>query len=854
MDTGYYQFCLADPLFYDRPAGWVSDQDEFVAAAPVPRGWLTGGVGMWRLLQPDGAQLPPQGWKVHVSATLDNAERVLAAVHGHCVRRRAAFKHLRSRQLLLAANFKYAPRGSSGKFVTIYPVDERELELTLTELSARLAGEAGPYVLSDLRYRDGPLYTRYGGFVQRLVDVGRSPEPAIQGPGGALEPDRREPRFSVPDWVSVPACLAESLAARRDDGGGRFPYIVTEPLHYSNGGGVYRATRRADGQPVVLKEARPHAGLDGNGNDAVHRLRHEHEVLGRLAGVPGVVEVHELVTYWEHHFLVMRAAPGMPLTQWLVRNYPQNQPEAGRRDLADYTARALAIIDRVGEVVAGVHRRGVVIGDLHPGNIMVDDADRVTLIDFEAAFDVRSEGMRHLGAPGFRAPADRTGTAVDDYPLAALRLWLFLPLTHLLELAPDKVRSWVTFVQRRFELPVDFGDRVLAELAPGPEPARGSAPVWPADPPSIGEPDWDEVRASIVEGILASATPGRLDRLFPGDPRQFEVGATGFAYGAAGVLYALHAVGAGRFPVYEEWLLDALHRMPPDRPGFYHGSHGVAAVLDGFGYHDHAGQLVDRTAAQVENGLDPSLENGLAGVGLAQLRMTDPRYHDAALAVADRLAAVLAGADRAEAEPPTAGLARGWSGAALLFVRAFEHTGAGSWLELADRAVRRDLDRCVPTAGDGLQVLDKWGRSLSYVDTGSAGVALAAAALATHAPDASGAAALPQLLRGCHSEFVVQPGLAQGRAGLLLALANAVPRHSDQPTERAISRHLSHLGWHAVGYQGAVAFPGHQLMRLSMDLATGSAGVLLALHSVTGQSGPGLPFLEVRPPATSLAT
>jgi hypothetical protein len=133
-------------------------------------------------------------------------------------------------------------------------------------------------------------------------------------------------------------------------------------------------------------------------------------------------------------------------------------------------------------------------------------------------------------------------------------------------------------------------------------------------------------------------------------------------------------------------------------------------------------------------------------------------------------------------------------------------------------------------------------------------VALAAAALATHAPDASGSAALPRLLRGCHSEFVVQPGLAQGRAGLLLALANAVPRLSDHSTERAISRHLSHLGWHAVGYQGAVAFPGHQLMRLSMDLATGSAGVLLALHSVTGKAGAGLPFLEVRPPATSLAT
>src|SRR5205085_645222 len=46
---------------------------------------------------------------------------------------------------------------------------------------------------------------------------------------------------------------------------------------------------------------------------------------------------------------------------------------------------------------------------------------------------------------------------------------------------------------------------------------------------------WPRARASLVRAILASATPERTDRLFPGDPRQFDSGGgLGMAYGSAG--------------------------------------------------------------------------------------------------------------------------------------------------------------------------------------------------------------------------------------------------------------------------------------------------------------------------------
>ncbi|MFC7099630.1 hypothetical protein ACFQQB_03525 [Nonomuraea rubra] len=55
------------------------------------------------------------------------------------------------------------------------------------------------------------------------------------------------------------------------------------------------------------------------------------------------------------------------------------------------------------------------------------------------------------------------------------------------------------------------------------------------------------------------------------------------------------------------------------------------------------------------------------------------------------------------------------------------------------------------------------------------------------------------------------------------------------------------LRWHALPYAGGLAFPGDQLLRLSMDFATGTAGVLFALGAALGERPCKLPFLEAAP-------
>ncbi|MCC3651642.1 class III lanthionine synthetase LanKC [Streptomyces sp. S07_1.15] len=876
-------YCQADPVFYDTGSRHTAhDTSVFpLTEAPAPAGWRRGERDVWVVHTPEGHRMPAQGWKIHISGRPDNARRIIETAWDYCTGRGVPFKFLRSRDVVTAHSVKYAPRSASGKLVTLYPAGEEELRHALEELSERLAGVSGPYILTDLRWGDGPLHVRYGAFVSRYcTGPDGAPVPAVERPDGVLVPDDRRPVFTVPDWVEPPAFLAPHLEARRTAGAGDdFPYTVERALHFSNGGGVYLARHR-DGRRTVLKEARPHAGLDGRGRDAVRRLERERAALEHLAGIPGIPELYGHHRVWEHHFLAVEHLPGDTLHGWLARHYPLTKAAPDAAALRAHVERARAVADRIEALVTAVHERGMVFGDLHPGNILVDESDdgsdgsgdglRVSLVDFELTVPAAEARRLGLANPGFSG-SGLTGYALDRHALAALRLWLLFPLTALSELDPARAARYADAAERSFPLAPGELDAVRRELAPAadalarvPDALREPSPVrLDAD-----APDWPAVRKSMAEAILLSATPERRDRLFPGDVRQFHTNGLNVAYGAAGVLWALHTTGAGRWSEYEEWLAAAARRDEALGPGFYDGAHGIAHVLDTLGRTEDALRLLDRSREAPSAVREVSLYRGLAGIGLNLLHFaarTGTAAHRAeALAVAGRLAeAVDAGTAPGIAAGPgrgsRAGLLHGWSGPALFFLRLHQDTGDAAWLGLAVRAVHRDLALCRGSEDGSLQV-DGGFRLLPYLDVGSAGIALVASEILRHRADARLEETLPALVRAAEPEFTIEPHLFSGRAGLLATLAALRARQAGGGTGgdaggagadeggtdaigRAVERHLARLHWHALSYRGQIAFPGEQLRRLSMDLATGNAGVLLALGAALDGRPDFLPFL-----------
>jgi tRNA A-37 threonylcarbamoyl transferase component Bud32 len=857
VNKGYAVFCDADRHFYDAPhrlefAAQTAHGSLYEAARlPVPEGWLSHRTGDWLALRPVDQALPSQGWKIHVSASLGNAESVLAKVRTYCLAHEVAFKFVPSRYLLHQRNAKYADRAASGKFITVYPADDARCGRIAADLAALLEGEPGPYILSDLRWGAGPVHLRYGSFTRRhCYDEHGELRPAIENAAGALVPDAREPVFRIPEWITPPDYLRPHLEARGAVAVTDLPYTIDKALHFSNGGGVYEAHHKATGRRVVLKEARPYAGLAADGADAVTRLDREHRALRQLSGLACTPEVVDSFVLGEHHFLALEHVAGRPLNSFFARRHPLIDADPSPERLDEYTRWAMRTHGLVEQAVADVHARGVVFNDLHLFNIMVaEDEESVVLLDFEAARPVEERGRQIVAHPAFVAPADRRGTDVDRYALACLRIALFLPLTSLLAVDRDKAAHLADLAARHFPVPRDFLDEAVREIGRDPAggpfhpPAGGPVRFLPAEPD-----DWPRSRDSMAEAILASATPEREDRYFPGDIAQFATagGGAGFGHGAAGVLYALHESGSPDCPAAEEWLLR--HAKAPDSGtplGFYDGLAGIAWTLHRLGHTDPALELAHRILEQDWSALSPDLHSGTAGIGLAFDALAaatgETALHDAALRCVELTARPVPAGAGTGRSPRRTGLLHGSAGRALLFVRLHERTGDNALLDLAAEALSDDLSRCVRGAAGTLQVDEGW-RTMPYLGAGSVGIGMVLDDYAAHRRDETFDQARREIVRAAQATFYAQPGLFRGAAGMVLHLARTTTG-GPGTTAEDVRRQIRSLAWHAMSYEGRLAFPGEQMMRLSMDLSTGTAGCLLALAAALGDRPAQLPFL-----------
>ncbi len=294
------------------------------------------------------------------------------------------------------------------------------------------------------------------------------------------------------------------------------------------------------------------------------------------------------------------------------------------------------------------------------------------------------------------------------------------------------------------------------------------------------------------------------------------------------MLYALDACG---YPAAEEhlrWLLTAVRTAKGIAPGLYDGLAGIAWALRRLGRPDEATELMTRVRDAELPGA-PGLRSGRAGVAIGLLDFAtltgETSFADRALAIGHGLAGSL----RSTAGPTARGLLDGWSGIAALFLRLDQYTGDESWAGAAEAALRAELTGS--TLADGMLMLeeDEHSRLLPYLGAGGVGTALVLAAHPAHETVPGFAEALAAADRNCLPRLIAAPGLFEGRAGLILHLARRGPRE-------LLDRQLRDLSWQVLGLRGQHATPGRRGYRLSTDLETGAAGVLIAVHEAV--SGP----------------
>ncbi|WP_346244184.1 hypothetical protein MKZ19_07465 [Shouchella clausii] len=126
----------------------------------------------WTNLIFNEKDFPEQGWKIHVSADINEASSLLYDVAEYLICNEVSFKYVPNLGALSSKNAKYADRSASGKFITVYPENNDVFFRLLNDLKeVTKQYELGPYILNDQQWQGSNVFFRYGGLKRILTYI-----------------------------------------------------------------------------------------------------------------------------------------------------------------------------------------------------------------------------------------------------------------------------------------------------------------------------------------------------------------------------------------------------------------------------------------------------------------------------------------------------------------------------------------------------------------------------------------------------------------------------------------------------------------------------------------------------------
>jgi hypothetical protein len=418
---------------------------------------------MWRYSRASRANEPEQGWKLHVSATVLNAHRVLEKIARVLDDLGVPYKAPSSleevRRLNSGLHYSYS---QVGKIITVYPrTDEEAVNVArlLHRLTRRLSAPAVPF---DLRYRPGSnIYYRYGAFKLLEMELpGGGRLPAVRDPHGEMVPDVYAHEKAKPAWAEDPfAVRRPRRAARAVDSPLKTTFRVFGALSQRGKGGVYQAVDIGAQPPrlCLLKEGRRVGELGWDGRDGRWRVRHEARVLALLresgVDVPRVYSSFELQG---NYYLVTEFIDGETLQSYL-----------SRRQRRIPVARVLRYGIQLSNFIAQIHAAGWVWRDCKPTNLIVTKRGELRPLDFEGSCPLDRPDPLPWMTPAFTPPSgdigvdSLSGVCVDLYALGAV---IYLLLTGRM---PETRPALLPARRLRRNTPLEVCDLLSELINPG---------------------------------------------------------------------------------------------------------------------------------------------------------------------------------------------------------------------------------------------------------------------------------------------------------------------------------------------------------------------------------------------------
>ncbi|WP_106769122.1 class III lanthionine synthetase LanKC [Paenibacillus faecalis] len=846
----YLKYLTKDSDYYEKLADRKNSVPYIVNDVPDHCFIRTEENSPWKFYNFKNKRIKDQGWKIHVSATIDNSQAILEAVSRILIEREIAFKHIMNETLLHSINSKNGNRVSSGKFITIYPsTDEQFLELLHLLYEKIQDHENGPYILSDKCWKNSNLYYRYGGFRNIHNENG---ELCIKDPSGNLIPDNRTPYYQVPEFVKD---FDEFLDANNDspeeseDTFKLKEYEFQSSLRFTNGGGIYLAERKKDKKKVVIKEARPKVGLDGQNKDAIDRLNKEYEALSKLVDVKGVVQVLDYFKSWKHLFLVEEYVEGVDLKTWIASKYPFHRNKDKETYMTDVKKIILSLLD----IVTDMHRQDIGMGDLQPSNIMITKDVNVILIDFESANHKDHEEKAAIHTIGFSDQDNKNHKERDWYAVKKTLRYCVLPIGPI-----SGIEGNISSYQNQW-IEEEFGkdfysfvryieDRCDEHLSSTKEEKYNTINQPYRSYENLSE-ELNTVIEDLRKGIMANVVP---EKLIHGDIRQYENsgGKINVLTGGTGAALALHRTGIVDEQVIHWIENDLINHIDSVEPhGLFTGKAGIATTLYELGYKEESVTLFSELTRDCN---DISLRSGLAGTGLALISLYLEENNDLYLKKAEKIASHMkdfVSNDKSLSVQDWAavpvGLIDGWSGASLFFAAMYSVTKDQSFYLMAKDLIELELKNTqIDQELNVLQTVDDRKRLLAYLSGGSIGIGIAIWYLNHVSGDNLYQEELASIVHLNHIRCTFSGGLFDGAGGFLLI--PPIVENTNRIKEEHIKLSMERLNLFFIRRENQLLFPGNFCYRLSHDLYSGSSGIMLGLKGVL-ESNPlyWLPIIHV---------
>jgi serine/threonine protein kinase len=873
------QFAQYHPLWFESARRYTPSPEHLnVFNELAPTTWRLHRRDISYLAEPPHLTRPDQGWKIHISARTDDTVPVLCRALPILLAAEVSFKFIADRRLTSQINGKLWPRGSSGKFITIYPADLSQFHALGNALAAALIDFAGPYVLSDKRWPGSKsVFYRYGGFrrnVKRHLDG--TYNLTITAPEGRRVLDLRTPFWSLPEWVTDPFPAAtETSDPAVGLNNGRF--LVTGAISFSNRGGVYTGVDTLTGTDVVIKEARQHVEIGQRRVEATQTLEKEHRLLDRLSDTGYFVRPIAFFREWEHAFLVQEYVAGDHLGRYSIGTHPLYSGRLSRESLVTYFRQMRRLWSDIAKAIAAAHERRIVLADLSFTNVLLTPDHKIRICDLEASFEEGRDAQVGLYTPGFiGSDAFTSGVSgkLDDYHslgaimmgsimlingavgfypdarprfLAELRADLDLP-TPLLSLIDDlmdgHVARYHSVADAINRLPFESEDQSFSRPRLASKP---SAADLLGDRENLRGQARDTV-AGIIRYIHAVADTSREDRLFPADLSVFETNPLSVAHGAAGVAYAVQTITKNVPGSYIDWISARPLSDETYPPGLYVGYSGVAWALRELGQTDRAVDLLRRAGRHelVWSGVD--IMHGCAGYGMACLKFWMTGLGETFLTEAVHAGEIIMSTCKSDSRGlfwlnsdgnVPIGYGYGGSGVALFLLYLHLATGNASFLQGGRRAL--DFDLAAATRTDGIisgfphvvaadARLSRERVSLPYWNAGTAGVMTTLFRYCALDSDERLSACVRSISPDLIRKYTVFPQLFRGLAGLGNALLDGWLFTKERDFLAAAWRVAEGVLLFRIDRPTGLSFPGEQSRRESTDYATGSSGVALFLN------------------------